>query len=165
MKFCLITKSCTSKIRGNFTYIISSDSKTWKFCWNCTSYYYCVSLLHQRTKETQINTEGENIVRFSIRQSLQSSFQLFCQNIFKVVLLSALSVLFLMLIQTFSAFITVTGFKSLSVAQFSSVPHVSKEVIFFFSFYLETHYLHCRRWFYCFWRMLFCLHLKVIKLN
>lgn len=77
-------------------------------------------------------------MNFSIRQSLQSSFQVFCQNIFKVVLLSALSVLFLTLVQVFSAFITVTGFKSLSVAQFSSVPPVSKGSLFLFILFRDA---------------------------
>jgi hypothetical protein len=69
-------------------------------------------------KETRINTQGENIMNFSIKQSLQFSFQVFCQNIFKVVFLLT--------------FITVTGFKSFSVAQFSSVPPVSKDGLFLF---------------------------------
>ncbi|MDR3306224.1 MAG: hypothetical protein LBS61_00875 [Endomicrobium sp.] len=77
-------------------------------------------------------------MNFSIRQSLQSSFHVFCQNIFKVVLLSAVSFLFLTLIQVASSFITVTGFKAFSVAQFSSVPPVSKGVLFLFILFRDA---------------------------
>ncbi|MDR3195503.1 MAG: hypothetical protein LBT58_01745 [Endomicrobium sp.] len=77
-------------------------------------------------------------MNFSIRQSLQSSFYIFCQNIFKIVLLSALSFLFLILIQVAAAFITVTGFKAFSVAQFSSVPPVSKGVLFLFILFRDA---------------------------
>jgi hypothetical protein len=80
-------------------------------------------------------------VNFSIKKSLQSSFQIFCQNIFNIVLLSALSVLFLALLQVVSAFFIVNYFKSFSAAQLTSVSFLSKSMIFSFILFRDVFFL------------------------
>jgi hypothetical protein len=77
-------------------------------------------------------------VNFSLRQSLQSSFQIFVQNSFKVVFLSALSVLFFFLIQGLSAFFTIMIFQDLSGADFSTLSNISKEFLILFVLFRDV---------------------------
>jgi hypothetical protein len=80
-------------------------------------------------------------VNFSLKQSLQSSFQIFVQNSFKVVLLSALSVVFFFLIQGLSAFFTIMLFQDLSGSDFSTVPDISKRFIVLFVLFRDVVFL------------------------
>jgi hypothetical protein len=66
----------------------------------------------------------------------------FCQNIFKVVLLSALAVLFLVFTQSISAFFLSNYFNSfLGVIGFDSLPVVSKAILLFFILFKDAIFL------------------------
>jgi hypothetical protein len=81
-------------------------------------------------------------VDFSIKQSLLPSFEVFCQNIFRVVLLSALAVLFAVFIQGISAFFLSNYFNSFfGMIGFDSLPVGSKAALFFFILFRDTTFL------------------------
>jgi hypothetical protein len=80
-------------------------------------------------------------VNFSVERSLQSSFQIFVQNSFKVILLSALFVIFFFLIQGLAAFFTIMISQDFSGAGFSVVPSISKKILVFFVLFRNVVFL------------------------